>query len=426
MRKRLAAILVLSATIWLPAVSTAPPAVASGAVCTGWTSTRIPPSTIRVLRTFGPAAGTVQTVDFRTYVKIVLAAEWPPTWPTAALVSGGVVVKEYGWYYAMNWRGGSGTGGCYDVADNNNDQIYWPEAKSPTAGQAAAVDSAWYESITKGGSLFLTGYRSGSDVACGTDADGAHLMQASARNCAAGGMSADQILQTYYFPGLAIMKPAVAPAAVFESPGSSELLTTGSSATAAWTEEPAAGTTVVSRSLALQMAAPVNGGCSVDRWLPASPPWTSTGASPQTVTGLQTGYCYRFVIGLTDSAASTTYTVSSLMKVDPLAPVATFTNPANGTITAITDPAVTVNWTETTAPGTWVYSRFLTTEYAAEPAPGTCAGAVWLPGNTAWLVSGNVIGGLAHYYCYRWRLTLVDTTGRAGTWLSGVVIEPAS
>lgn len=426
MRKRLAAVLVLSALIWLPTISTAPPVVAGGAVCTGWTSTRIPPSTIRVYRTFGPAAGTVQTVDFRTYVKVVLAAEWSSAWPTAALVSGAVAVKEYAWFYAMNWRGGSGTGGCYDVVDNTNDQVYWPEGKTPPAGEAAAVDSSWYESITKGGSLFLTSYRTGADVACGSDADGVRMMQWSARNCAAAGMSADQILGTYYWPGLAILEPAVAPAAVFESPGSGGPVSAGSSATAVWTEEPASGTTVVARNLVLQMAAPINGGCSVDRWLPASPPWTSTGASPQTATGLRTGYCYRFVVGLTDSASHTAYTVSSPMRVDPLAPVATFTNPAGGTLAAITDPSLTVTWTEQTAPGTSVRSRALTTEYAAEPAPGTCAGALWQAGNTAGVVSGNVVGGLAHYYCYRWRLTLVDTTGRIGTWLSGVVIEPAS
>ncbi|MFI5259998.1 MAG: SpoIID/LytB domain-containing protein [Candidatus Limnocylindrales bacterium] len=425
MRRRLAAILVLTATIWLPAVSTAPPVMA-GTVCTGWTSTRIPPTTIRVYRTSGSSAGTVQTVDFNTYVKVVLAAEWPPTWPTATLQSGAVVVKEYAWYYAMHWRGGSGTGGCFDVVDNSNDQIYWPEGKTPTAGEAAAVDSTWYESMTKGGSIILTGYRTGADVACGSDSDGLHLMQYSARNCAASGLTADQILQTYFSPGLAIWKPAVAPAAVFESPGSGEPLTAGSSATAAWSEEPAAGTTVVARNIALQMAAPINGSCSVDRWLPASPPWTSTGASPQTVADLKTGYCYRFVVGLSDSAASTTYAASSTMMVDPLAPVATFTNPANGTIASITDPSVAVAWTETSAPGTSIYTRALTTEYAAEPVPGSCAGALWLPGNTTYLVSGNVVGGLARYYCYRWRLTLTDTTGRSGTWLSGAVIEPAS
>jgi len=96
--------------------------------------------------------------------------------------------------------GGSGSGGCYDVIDNSNDQVYWPESKSATAGEVAAVEATWYESVTRGGSITLTGYRPGNDVACGSDSDGAHLFQHSARNCAAAGMTADQILQTYYGP----------------------------------------------------------------------------------------------------------------------------------------------------------------------------------------------------------------------------------
>ena len=425
MRRRLAAILVLTAMLWLPAVSTAP-IVNAGSSCTGWGSTRIPPTSIRVYRTTGPHAGTVQTVDFKTYVEVVLAAEWPPSWPTAALQSGAVAVKGYGWYYAMNSRGGSGSGGCYDVIDNSNDQVYWPESKSATAGEVAAVEATWYESVTRGGSITLTGYRPGNDVACGSDSDGAHLFQHSARNCAAAGMTADQILQTYYGPNVALLKPPVRPAALFLSPGSAEPLTALSSATASWTEEPGAGTSIASRSLALQMAAPIDGSCAVDRWLPASPPWTSTGASPQTATGLKTGYCYRFVVGLTDSASNTAYAVTGTLKVDPLAPTASFSNPATGTIAAFGNPSATVAWTESPAPGTQIATRTLTTEYAAQPVPGSCAGAQWLDGGTTHAASGPVMGGLVHYDCYRWRLTLVDTAGHSGTWLSGVLVEPAS
>jgi hypothetical protein len=424
MRRRLAAILVLTAMIWLPAVSTAPVAHAAS-VCTGWTSTRIPPNSIRVYRTSGPNAGTVQTVDFPTYVEVVLAAEWPPSWPTASLQSGAVAVKEYAWYYAMNWRGGSGTGGCYDVIDNTNDQIYWPEGRTPTPEEVTAVEATWYESITKSGSLILTGYRSGADVGCGTDADGAHLFQHSARNCAAAGMTADQILQIYYGPSLAIWKPPAQPAPVFESPGFGETLTATSSATAAWTEETAAGTSINSRSVTLQMAAPINGSCAVDRWLPSSPPWTSTGASPQTATGLKSGYCYRFVVGLTSSAASTTHTASSTMLADALAPVGAFSSPASGTLTATSDSSTTVTWTETAAPGASIATRTLTTESALQTTPGSCAGAQWGSGSSTHAASGVVSGALAQYYCYRWRLTLVDTAGHSGTWLSGILVEPA-
>lgn len=415
--------------IWLPVISTAPAATAVSAPCTVWSSTRIPPSTIRVYRTSGSHAGTVQTVDFRTYVGVVLAAEWSSSWPAAALQSGAVAVKEYAWYYIRNPRGYSSGGNCYDVIDNTGDQIYYPEGRSPSAGQLAAIDATWYESITKGGVLISTGYRSGTSGACGYDADGGHLFQASSLNCAAAGMSGDQILQVYYGPNLTILMPPAKPAVVFESPGSGNgtgTLTALDSATVAWSEEPADGTTITSRSVALQMAAAINGSCVVDRWLPASPVWTSTGASPQTATGLKSGYCYRFVVGLTDSTAKTTYTASTSMRVDTAAPVATFTNPANGTIAPWTDVTAPVGWTETSAPGTTITTRTMVMEYAAHPRPGSCAGGVWFQGYPNHSTSPATATGLIHYYCYRWRVTLVDSAGHTGTWFSGILVEPAS
>jgi hypothetical protein len=429
MRRRIAAILVLSAMIWLPAVSAIPMARGSSPQCTVWGSTRIPPTTIRVYRTTGSHAGTVQTVDFRSYVGVVLAAEWPSSWPAAALQSGAVAVKEYAWYYVMNPRGGSVGGNCYDVIDNTNDQIYYPESRTPTAGQLAAIDATWYESITRSGALILTGYRSGAAGACGFDADGGHIYQASSYTCAAGGMTGDQILQVYYGPNLTILKPPAQPDVVFESPGSGNTtgtVTSTGSATVAWTEEPAAGTTVASRHISLQMAASINGGCVVDRWLPASPAWTSTDASPQTATGLKPGVCYRFVVGLTDSTAKTTYTVSTVVRVDPAAPVASFTTPADGTIAPWTDTTTPVVWTETPAPGTTIATRTLVMEYAAQPQPGSCAGGSWQPGYPNHNASPTTGTGLIHYYCYRWRVTLVDSAGHTGTWFSGILVTPAS
>ena len=123
--RRLVAALLLAATLWLPTVVT-PSAVHAG-VCTGWSSTTAPPSTIRVLR----YTGVVQTVDFESYVKVVMAAEWPLDWPIESLRAGAVAIKQYAWYYTMNYRGGTGTGGCYDVRDNSIDQVYMPETKTP-------------------------------------------------------------------------------------------------------------------------------------------------------------------------------------------------------------------------------------------------------------------------------------------------------
>ena len=202
------AAVLLAAFMWLPTVATPPPA--QGAVCTGWSSTSTPPPAIRVLR---KATGVVQTVDFETYVKVVMAAEWPPTWPIESLRAGAVTVKQYAWYYAMHYRGGTGTGGCYDVVDNSNDQIYAPETYTPAVAHIQSVESTWPETITKNGSFILTGYRPGSDVPCASDADGAHLYQHSARRCALDlAKTGEQILQIYFDPGMSIQgAPTYAP-----------------------------------------------------------------------------------------------------------------------------------------------------------------------------------------------------------------------
>jgi hypothetical protein len=212
--RRLAAAALLAITIWLPTVSSPP--VVQAAACTGWSSTTTPPPTIRVLRT---GTGVVETVDFKTYVKVVMPAEWPSTWSQEVFRAGAVAIKQYAWYYTMHYRGGTGTGGCYDVRDDSNDQVYSP-TRTQYANQIQAVESTWAESITRGGVFVFTGYRPGTNVACGADAHtlgGNYLMQHSALNCAIEGKTGEQILEIYYGPGLVIQgaqTPPGAPTAV--------------------------------------------------------------------------------------------------------------------------------------------------------------------------------------------------------------------
>ncbi len=187
----------------------------AAAACTGWTSDSTPPTTIRVLRTTGPAAGSVQVVPFHDYVTVVMAAEWGPNDPAEALKAGAIAVKQYGWYHALYWRGGTAAdGSCYDVVDSPIDQVYAPETETPSASEIAAVDATWGESLRKSGSFFATHYDAGADVACGANADGWHLYQVSAMHCAAQGMLADAILQTYYGPNLQIVGAGSGGAAV--------------------------------------------------------------------------------------------------------------------------------------------------------------------------------------------------------------------
>ena len=174
------------------------PATVSAGVCSGWTNVGTPPPTIRVYRV---SRGVVQNVDFKTYVKVVVAAEWPATWPFQTLRAGAVAAKQYAWYYAMHYRGGTGAdGNCYDVRDDSVDQLYGPESRTPTEAEETAVDTTWPEAVLRNGTLILTGYRPGNDVPCGQDADGSHLIQQSSRRCGLNSQTGEQILHIYYDP----------------------------------------------------------------------------------------------------------------------------------------------------------------------------------------------------------------------------------
>jgi LysM repeat protein len=178
--------------------------------CTGWTDSSAPPSTIRVLRTYGSAAGTVQRVDFRTYVERVMAAEWSASLPAAALQAGAVAVKQYGWYYAMHYRGGrSATGVCFDVRDTTADQIYRPETRAPVAAMKAAIAATWPISVRRErlglpDQFILTGYRTGTIATCGAERNGFVLYQAGVRDCGEQGMTLEEIQRIYYGPTLHI------------------------------------------------------------------------------------------------------------------------------------------------------------------------------------------------------------------------------
>ena len=199
----LAVVLVVPATL-VPA-ALLPPAVRAASGCTSWTSVNTPPTVIRVLRTMGPAAGTVQVVSFRAYVEVVMAAEWSSTDPVEALKVGAVAIKEYAWYQTVHWRGGRAEGSCYDVVDSPADQVYAPEREIPSRSEIRAVEMTWGISLRKSGDFFATHYDGGSNVACGVNADGWQLYQVSAMRCAREGMLAGAILQRYYGPDLVIV-----------------------------------------------------------------------------------------------------------------------------------------------------------------------------------------------------------------------------
>ena len=179
---------------------------AATAHCTGWSSTTRPPSTIRVYR-----SGLHRTVavDFRQYVRVVVANEWGPTHPRASLRAGAIAIKQYGWYFAMHWRGGRDWAGrCFDVVDTTHDQVYAP-SKTIYPTQDDAVRATWNLTLRKGTSFFMTGYRAGDGI-CGDQQDGWHLMQRNASACVMErGESMEQILRRYYGSSVSVVDPGL-------------------------------------------------------------------------------------------------------------------------------------------------------------------------------------------------------------------------
>src|SRR5512140_1299056 len=167
----------------------------AGSTCTGWTSILVPPTTIRVYRTL--LRRTVK-VPFRSYVEAVMAAEWGPSNPPAALQAGALAIKQYAWYYARVWRGGKdAAGACYDVRDDGTDQIYNP-SNAPAPAHLAAIAATWPLTLRRSGAFFPTGYWSGAG-SCGAAAWNGRLLQRDAADCARRlGETAEQILRRFY------------------------------------------------------------------------------------------------------------------------------------------------------------------------------------------------------------------------------------
>jgi Stage II sporulation protein/Fibronectin type III domain len=279
--RRLAAAALLAATIWLPTVSSPP--VVQAAACTGWSSTTTPPPAIRVLR----STGVVQTVDFKTYVKVVMPAEWNALWPMESLRAGAVAIKQYAWYYTMHYRGGTGTGGCYDVRDSSIDQVYSPETRTPAAAHIQAVESTWPESILKNGSFVFTSYRPGStpDV-CGAGYDGYHLIQHGARGCALDGKTGEQILEIYYGPGLVIQGAPTPPG----PPTAVSAAGRDTSALVGWSAPASDGNSTITAYTATST--------------PGGKTCTSSGGLSCYVGGLTNGQAYTFTVTATNSVGT--------------------------------------------------------------------------------------------------------------------------
>jgi hypothetical protein len=208
---------------------------------TRWKDQTRPPDTIKVRRTSGPDSGKVQTVPFWNYVSTVFRTEFSGGgFAASALRAGAVSVKQYAWYYSMNWRGGKvavygpdpdGEGpevkpllgyDCYDVMDSTADQLYKPEKplnggwvvnNYPYPTNLDAMAATWHISLRKDflgkkgkpNKIFVTGYRTGSAVPCGHEDGTFRLYQKSVKDCGVKGMTTEEIWRQYYGSNLYVV-----------------------------------------------------------------------------------------------------------------------------------------------------------------------------------------------------------------------------
>ncbi|HTS14706.1 MAG TPA: cell wall-binding repeat-containing protein [Candidatus Sulfotelmatobacter sp.] len=216
-RHPLAAGSAVLAVVLLAAVLTQPPALTSSASspdmvvapastaasCTGWTSTYVPPVTIRVGMVTSGSVSSVVTVPFVDYVQTVLAAEWGTNRDATYLQIGALAVKQYGWYYAIHGRlNHTFMDQCFDVRSDTVDQLYDPAHHTASAEDVAAVTATWQISMRKAGVFFLPHYNGTTSTACGAGgfSTGTLLPQQAVQTCITQGMDRNAILHLYFDP----------------------------------------------------------------------------------------------------------------------------------------------------------------------------------------------------------------------------------
>jgi hypothetical protein len=141
----------------------------------------------------------VQTVDFKSYVKHVLPNEFLNTWGQESLRAGAIAIKMYAWYWISlggKWRG-------TDVIDSTCDQVYNPSIEYESTNQA--VDYTWNWKLTRQGQLFQTQHKDMDN--CGPPNC---LHQGESAGMAVHGYTWDKIL-AYFYPGsvLSIINPGI-------------------------------------------------------------------------------------------------------------------------------------------------------------------------------------------------------------------------
>jgi len=117
-----------------------------------------PPATIRVYHTHYPPIGTIEVVDFETYVKRVVPCEMPASWTPEALKAQAVAARTYGW-----WKVLTAGSNPWDVTDWTDTQVCCPDDRRDPRTDAAA-DATRGQYAAYNGQIILAMYcADGSD-----------------------------------------------------------------------------------------------------------------------------------------------------------------------------------------------------------------------------------------------------------------------
>src|SRR5574338_34540 len=179
--------------------------------CEGWADRMTPPPTIRVGRVTDGAVDSVEPIAFDDYVARALAAQLPPSAPAEALEATAILVRQAGWYLALNGHEGyaMADGTCYDARDDELDLPLVPLASVKAEHRAALAATARISLRNTGyaQAFFLPLLHAGDADAC----DSAPLSRypvvpiRGVVACAAAGLDARAILHRYLDPGLTVL-----------------------------------------------------------------------------------------------------------------------------------------------------------------------------------------------------------------------------
>jgi hypothetical protein len=165
--------------------------------CTGWTTSLVPPPSIRVWITEEKKS---RRYGFLFYVQHVLPKEWLPFWDADALGAGAIAAKTYGAFRAMRNHAYSGGSGCADITDYTSDQVFDPTFSTEATDRA--VDTTMGSILLRNDRVFLTNYWSGNtNDPCKAVTSGqfaGRMSQWGTENCAEGGMLWPDIVTTFY------------------------------------------------------------------------------------------------------------------------------------------------------------------------------------------------------------------------------------